>query len=314
MAAAAFVQSERRIVASFGVVIATLVAAAVLFAAVEGQALAAALLSALLAAAVWGGLRAARSTRRRVVEPETAVALRGPFEREVRAADSGAARTTIGDERAFVPAWWEPYLAPGREVTVWTIRTTSLPIVVAIERGPSIDADVALGGGVSNAARHPGRFIGAPVAALVLFATLMLETVAPDFMPIPLKGLILTVGLLGVGALAWGAWRTHRAHVAYYHGGARFAPSPAQWWRARVVGALRLALPVAVVSYGIAWSYAAAWAETTTTESGNPLMVSLLSGAFAALWDGSVPPANEGNPGSGVLRPCVPPPPAVDPE
>lgn len=296
------VAARRRATIGLGLLIAAAASGAAALLVTEGEPLGALAVAAIAAGGAFVLVRLGRPVwTRRVVEPETAVALRGHFARadRVRSSDETFVETTVGGKPVTIHPRWDAYLAPGCEATVWTVRTTSVPIAVAVELGPSADADAALGAkGLLDMMTRPGRTVAAFLAALGLVFTAFFELVDSTFLPSLVKGVALAAGAVGAWALARNAIRGSRLHRSYFECGARFALSPERRRRSQLASAARLGLGGAAVGGAVA-----------SVNGLPPLGVAALIGTAAAcLSNDSEPPPDSGNPGSGAVRPCAPDP------
>ena len=210
----------------------------------------------------------------------------------------GEDKLRVGVQTMTIPSHWLGYFVEGEPHTVWGIETTGDPVAVAVERGPSADADDVLGAHTLLDQRIcPGRYL-ATALAVSSFALVCLGLVVG--FDIPPLAIALAAGIAACGTYAVASdVRTRSAlHRAYFDNGARFASPPGARLRftlrevilnAAGAGAVSLLL---VPAYGVsALAFAAVGAALI---------------AVASLLRRSEPRGHSSNPGSGVLSPAAP--------
>ena len=168
------------------------------------------------AVAVWAVYRKVRSVP---VDPGVAVAIDGELDvGPPHVGGDGPHRLSIEGREVTVPQHWHSYLSPGARHTAWVVETGRTPLVVAVERGPSADADVDGPGG----GPRPGALV--TVFALWLQALLVAGWTAASGRPSwPVVAVSVALAAGGVVVAAGLVQRRDRLHAAYHAAGVRFA-------------------------------------------------------------------------------------------
>ena len=250
------------------------------------------------AAAFWWLGRSARN--RAVVRSGSACRIEGEAEERGWGLDDIQTdrRTAIGGCVATVPAHWRGYIAQGVPHSVWIVETTGAPVVVAIEHGPSADADAALGADhLLDSRMRLGKWFTVLVF-LTIFPILFILSIA-GFNVNYIFTLISIIMFTVAGAyVTVDMSRRQRLHQRYFDAGARFAASPPNRTRHRLLTAVAASVIAvggcALASLIVGANLFAATAAFVPFAA----LVSLLRPADLS--------ADTSNPGSGVLRPAAP--------
>ena len=249
-------------------------------------------------AAAWFATRGARE--RVGVEPDVARRLEGVVSKRVGVGPSGRWEVAVGvgGERVAVPTHWLSYLVEGERHTVWAVETTGEPVAVAVEGGPSADADRAAGADrVLDLGLRPGAYLA---VILGLAAGVVAAVLSVLGMGAPIVVALLAALAVPAAVVAYNDVRRRGAvHRAYYEAGTRFAlpPTARRSYRLR-----RAAL------YGLVGTVAGALGVLVGLNgAANPVaFVALVAVASAAVAPLPVdePPGDPDNPGASV-RPAV---------
>ena len=250
------------------------------------------------AAVFWWMSKGARN--RKVLDSTRAIRLDGPVEGKGWGLDDIQThnRLAVGGQVVTVPAHWRSYVARSEPHAVWTVETTGAPVAVAVERGPSADADAAFGADCLLDQRlKPGRYAASALGVTALALACLALVVGFDVPP-----LVLT---LAFGAFIWGGTSIladgrvrSRLHRAYFEGGARFAPNPAVRRRLLLFETALSAGGVGIVSVLIA--------AVNDVPKLPFAAVGVLYVAAASQFRRSEPAPDPKNVGSGALRPAAP--------
>ena len=251
---------------------------------------------------LWRGTR-----ERRASDPDRAVRLDGSVRLAgwSRADEATVEQVQVGGRAVTVPAHWRGYLADGEHHAVWVVETETgsagaplASIAVAVERGPSADADAALDADrLLDVRNRPGRLIATAVG--LILSMLPLIGLAAGFDTSPLVLALAVCAGLGAGTvLVAHVLHRDRVHRAYFDGGARFAV-PA---RTRRRAYLREA-----AMFGTMGAAAGAFVAVLKGVPVLPLaVVCTPSLALLAQLRPLGPPADTSNPGTGNLVPAAP--------
>ena len=244
------VRAQRSAYAGFAVSLAVaglVVSALILSASPGGGNTAAAVATAAVFASLAGGVWLAyeKLERTELTAPGTAVAVEGRYATDAVPAGRhrGRTRTLVGDDEVALPSLWTEYLSEGDRYAVWVVQTTRVPIAVAVERGPSADAEAAIGEPLgADPGMRPALVAG---VFLLWFQALIVVgwTAASGLSSWPV-GVVSGALVLAGGALTARLVRSqNRLHAAYHAAGVR-SPLPPRvrrtrrWRRAATTGGL----------------------------------------------------------------------------
>ena len=163
---------------------------------------------------------------------------------------------TVGDERVTVPTLWLSYLVDEAHHSLWVVDTTTYPVAVAVEAGPSAEADRALGADrVLDVGRRPGACVLVAVGLTAAIGAAVFALMDGGFSP-AVPWTLAALSVPAFAAVGLDVRRRGRVHRAYFEAGARFALSPGARRRYRlrrtaVHGAAGAAAGLAAVVLGV---------------------------------------------------------------